>query len=116
MCKTGEPMSTSWRRGKKEHIFYRTSPSDYFWKLHLFSFRTEKGIRAYVEKENEILQRNTEENSNNIVQKQEQVAVSSIGSVVKTCTSSCFSGKSRTSKKEAAAVAVENGPTMKSLN
>ena len=84
--------------------------------MHLFSFRTEKGILAYVEKENEILQRNTEENSNNIVQKQEQVAVSSIGSVVKTCTSSCFSGKSRTSKKEAAAVAVENGPTMKSLN
>ena len=84
--------------------------------MHQFSFRTEKGIRAYIEKENEILQRNTEENSNNIVQKQEQVAVSSIGSVVETSTSSCFSGKSRTSKTEAAAVAVENGPTMKSLN
>ena len=70
----------------------------------LFSLRTEEGRRAYVEEENEILQRDVEENSN--VQKQEQVAVSSIASVVKKV-------EHRT---EAAAVAVENGPTMKSLN
>ena len=50
-----------------------------------------------------------------LVQKQEQVAVSNIVSVVKTFTSSCFSGKSRTSKTEAAAVAIENRPTMNSL-
>ena len=63
----------------------------------LFSFRTEEGRRAYVEEENEILQRDVEENSN--VQKQEQVAVSSIASVVKTSTSSYCSGKSRTSNR-----------------
>ena len=62
-CKTGQRMSISWRRVKKEHLFYRTSPSDYFWILRLFSFRTEEGIRAYIEN-NEILQRDTEENSN----------------------------------------------------
>ena len=83
----------------------------------LFSFRTEESRRAYVEEENEILQRDTEENSNDLAQKQEQVAVGSIVSVVKTSsTSSYCSGQSRTSKTEAAAVAVENGPTMKSLN
>ena len=70
MCKTGQPMSTSWRR-KKEHLFYRTFSSDYFWILSLFSFRTEEGIRANVEEENEILQTDIEENSNNLVQKQD---------------------------------------------
>ena len=50
-------------------------------------------------KKNEILQRNFEESSNNIVLNQEQVAVSSIASVVKTPTSSCSSGKSRISNK-----------------
>ena len=49
--------------------------------------------------ENEILQRNIEENSNNIVQNHEQVAVSSIASEVKTSTSLCPSGKSRMSNK-----------------
>ena len=115
MCKTGQPLSTSWRRDKKEHLFYRKSHSDYFWILRLFSFRTEEGRRAYVE-ENEILQSDIEENSNNLVQKQEQVVVSSIASVVKASTYSYCSGKSRTSKTDAAAVAVENEPTMKSLN
>ena len=84
--------------------------------MRLFSFRTEGGIREYVEEKNEILQRDIEENSNNLVQKQEQVGVSSIASVVKTFTSSCCSGKSRASKTELAAVAIENGPTMKSLD
>ena len=65
----------------------------------LFSFRIENGRRAFEEEENEILQRNIEENSNNIVQNQEQVAVSSIASVVKTSTSSCSSGNSRISNK-----------------
>ena len=57
----------------------------------------EEGRRAYIEEENEILQRNIaiEENSDNLVQKQEQVVVSSIASVVKTSTSWCCSGKSR---------------------
>ena len=83
LCKPGQLMSTSWRRGRKEYLFCRTSPSDYFWILSLFSFRTEEGRRANVEEENEILQKDIEENSNNLVQKQEQVAVSSIASVVK---------------------------------
>ena len=48
--------------------------------MRLFSFRTEEGRRANVEEENEILQKDIEENSNNLVQKQEQVAVSSIAS------------------------------------
>ena len=116
MCKTGQPLSTSWRRDKKEHLFYRKSHSDYFWISRLFSFRTEEGRRAYVEEENEILQSDIEENSNNLVQKQEQVVVSCIASVVKASTYSYCSGKSRTSKTDAAAVAVENEPTMKSLN
>ena len=61
----------------------------------------EEGRRAYIEEENEILQRNItiEENSDKIVQKQEQVVISSIASVVKTSTSSCCSGKSRTSSR-----------------
>ena len=62
-------------------------------------FRTEKGRHAFEEEENEILQRNIEENSNNIVQNQEQVAVSSIASVVKTFTSLCSSVKSQISNK-----------------
>ena len=49
--------------------------------------------------ENEILQRNIEENSNNIVQNHEQIAASGIASVMKTSTFSCSSGKSRISKK-----------------
>ena len=57
-------MSISWRRGTKEHLFYRTSPSACFWMLRLFSFRTEEGRRAFEEK-NEILQRDIQENSNN---------------------------------------------------
>ena len=113
-------MFKSWRRDKKEHLFLRNISevltSDYFWILRLLSFRTEEGRRPNVEEKNEILQRGIEENSNNLVQKQEQVALSSIASVVKTSTSSCYSGKSQASKTAAAAVAVENGLTMKSLN
>ena len=45
---------------KKEHLFYRTSP------IGWFCFRTEKERHAFEEEENEILQRNIEENSNNI--------------------------------------------------
>ena len=30
LCKTGQQMATSWRHDKKEHLFYKTSPSDYF--------------------------------------------------------------------------------------
>ena len=92
-------MSTTWRRAKKEHLFYRTSSSDCFWILRLFSFRIEEGRHAVEEEENEILQRDIEENSNNLVQNQVQVAAGSITSVVKTSTSSCFSGKSRISNK-----------------
>ena len=67
--------------------------------MHLFSFRTEEGRCAYVEEENEILQKDIEENCNNLQQKQEQVAVRSTASVVKTSTSSCCSGKSQTSNR-----------------
>ena len=92
-------MSTSWRRGTKEHLFYRTSPSGCLWILRLFSFRTEEGKRAFEEEENEILQRDIKENSNNLVENQKQVTVSSIASVIKTSTSSRFSGKSQISNK-----------------
>ena len=94
LCKTGQPMSTSWRRGTKENLFYRTSASGCFWILRLLSFRTEEGRRAF-EKENKFLQRDIKENSNNLVQNQEQVTVSSIASVMKTYTSSCCSSKSQ---------------------
>ena len=92
-------MSTSSRRDRKEHLFYRTSPSLCFWILRLFSFRIEEGRRAFEEEENEFLQRDIKENSNNLVQKQEQVTVSSIASVMKNSTSSCCSGKSQISNK-----------------
>ena len=92
-------MSTSSRRDRKEHLFYWTSPSLCFWILRLFSFRTEEGRRAFEEEENEFLQRDIKENSNNLVQKQEQVTVSSIASVMKNSTSSCCSGKSQISRK-----------------
>ena len=84
--------------------------------MHLFSFRTEDGIYAYVEKKMKFYKETLKKTLMILVQKQEQVAVSNTVSVVKTFTSSCFSGKSWTMKTEAAAVAVENGPTMKSLN
>ena len=86
-------MSRTWRRGKKEHLFYRTSPIGWFCHYCLFSFTTKKGRHAF-EEENEISQRNIEENSNNIVENQEQVAVSSTASLVKISTSSCSSGTS----------------------
>ena len=99
LCKTGQPMSTSWRRGTKEHLFYRTSPSGCFWILRLFSFRIEEGRGAFEEEENEFLQRDIKENSNNLAQNQEKVTVSSISSVMKTSTYSCCSGKSQISNK-----------------
>ena len=92
-------MSTSSRRDRKEHLFYWTSPSLCFWILRLFSFRIEQGRRAFEEEENEFLQRDIKENSNNLVQKQEQVTVSNIASVMKNSTSSCCSGKSQISRK-----------------
>ena len=46
-----------------EHLPLGDSP------ISVFPFRTEKGRHAF-EEENEILQRNIEENSNNIVQNQ----------------------------------------------
>ena len=91
-------MSTSWRRGTKENLFYRTSASGCFWILRLLSFRTEESRRAF-EKENKFLQRDIKENSNNLVQNQEQVTVSSTASVMKTSTSSFCSGKSQISNK-----------------
>ena len=69
------------------------------WILRLFSFRTEEGRRAFGKEGNEFLQRDIDENSNNLVQNQEQVTVSSIASVMKTSTSSCSSGKSQISNK-----------------
>ena len=55
LCKTGQPISTSWRRGTKEHLFYRTSSSVCFW--------IEEGWRAFEEEENEFVQRDIKENS-----------------------------------------------------
>ena len=99
LCRTGQPMSTSSKRGTKEHLFYKTSPSVCFWILRLFSFKIEEGRRAFDEEENEFLQRDIKENSHNLVQNQEQVTASSIASVMKTSTSSCCSGKSQISNK-----------------
>ena len=99
MCKIGQPISTTWIRGEKEHLFYRTSPSGCFLILRLFSSRNEEGRHAFEEEENEILKRDIEEDSNNLVQNQEQVAVSNIASVMKTSTSSRCSSKSRISNK-----------------
>ena len=78
--KTGQPMSTTWRRGI---FFYRTSARGCFWVLRLFSFRFEKGRRTFEEKKKEILQRDIIENSNNLVQSQEKIAVSGNAPVVK---------------------------------
>ena len=87
-------MSTSWRRGTKERLFYRTPPSGCFWILRLFTFRIEVRRRAF-EEENEFLQKDIKESSNNLVQNQEEVRVSSIASVMETSTSLYFSGKNQ---------------------
>ena len=68
-------MSTSWRRGTKERFSTEHLPSGCFWILRLFSFRIEEGRRAFEEEGNEFLQRDIKENSNNLVQNQEQVAL-----------------------------------------
>ena len=68
-------MSTSWKRGTKENLFYKTSPSGCLWILDLFSFRIEEGRRAFGEEEIEFLQRDIKENSNNLIQNQEQVTL-----------------------------------------
>ena len=99
LCKIGQPAPTSWRLVTKQHPFYRISPCGCVWILRLFSFRTEEGRRAFGEEENEFLQRDIKENSNNLVQNQGQVTVSSIASVMKTFTSSCCSIKSQISNK-----------------
>ena len=62
-------------------------------------FRIEEGRRAFEEEKNEFLQKSIKENSNNLVQNQEQVTPSSTVSVMKTSTSSCCSGKSQISSK-----------------
>ena len=59
---------------QKNTFFYRAYPSGCFWILHLFSFRIEEGRRAF-EEENEFLHRDIKENSNHLVQNQEQVTV-----------------------------------------
>ena len=84
---------------QKNTFFNRTSPGGCFWILRLFSFRIEGDRRAFKEEENEFLQRNIKKNSNNLVQNQEQAKVSSIASVMKTSTSSYYSGKSQISNK-----------------
>ena len=76
----------------------------------LFSFKNEKYKRVFEEEENEILQRNIEENSNNI-----WVAVSSIASVWNP-PHLCALPVKVEYRAKTATVAVENGPTMKSLN
>ena len=73
--------------------------TEHFPILRLFSFRIEEVTRPFEEEENEFLQRDIKENSNNLVQDQEQITVSSIASVMKTSLSSCCSGKSQISNK-----------------
>ena len=70
-------MSSNWRRGKKRTPFSKNISHWLILPLTSIFFRTKKGRYAFQGEENEILQRNIEENSNNIAQNQEQVAVSS---------------------------------------
>ena len=100
-------MSTSWRRGTKERFSTEHLPSGCFWLLRLFSFRIEEGRPAFEEEGNEFLQRDIKENSNNLVQNQEQVTVSSTASVMKTSTSSYCSGKSQISNKSSSSSSIE---------
>ena len=57
---------------KKNIFFTKHLPLADYRNNVLFSFRTEKGRRAFEEEKNETLQRNIEENSKNTVQNQEQ--------------------------------------------
>ena len=49
--------------------------TEHFPILRLFSFRIEEVTRPFEEEENEFLQRDIKENSNNLLQNQEQVTV-----------------------------------------
>ena len=100
-------MSTSWRRGTKEHFSTEYLPSGCFWILRLFSFRIEEGRRAFEEEEMNFYKETLKKNSNNLVQNQEQVTVSSIASVMKTSTSSYCSGKSQISNKTSCSSSIE---------
>ena len=91
-------MSRILRRGKKRNIFFTElfpmadSPISIYFLLQLKKdMRLKKTMKFHKE--------TSKTNSNNTVQNQEQVAVSSIASVVKTSTSSCSSGNSRISNK-----------------
>ena len=101
-------MSTTWRRGI---FFYRTSARGCFWVLRLFSFRIEEGRRTFEKKKKkkEIFQRDIKENSNNLVQSQEQITVSGIPPVNVRAVPVKVEYRTKTA-------AVENGPLMKSWN
>ena len=87
----GQDMSTNLRNmetWQKKNIFFTE-------QLPVAaSITIDESRRAFEQEEDEILERDVKENSN-LAQKQEQVEVSSIASVVKTSTFSCCSGKSR---------------------
>ena len=77
-----------------EHVRLADSPVSVYFLLGM-----KKVVMRLNKKKIKFFQRNIEENSNSIVQNQEQVAVRSIASVVKTSTTSYTSGKSRISNK-----------------
>ena len=94
LCKTSQPMSIY--RGE-------VAQRNTFFTEHLpvaaSAFGIDEGRRAFGKEENEFLQRDITENSNNLVQNQEQVTVSSISLVMKASPSSCCSGKSQISNR-----------------
>ena len=86
-------MSRILRRGKKRNIFFTElfPMADSLISIY-FLLQLKKDMR--LKKTMKFHKETSKTNSNNTVQNQEQVAVSSIASVVKTCTSSCSSGNS----------------------
>ena len=91
-------MSRIWRRGKKKNTFFteHLPLADSLISVY-FLLELKKDMR--LKKKMKYHKETSKTNSNNTVQNQEQVAVSSIASVVKTSTSSCSSGNSRISNK-----------------
>ena len=99
LCKTSQPMSIYRGDVAQRNTFFTEHLPMAASGLCLFSFGIDEGRRAFGEEENEFLQRDITENSNNLVENQEQVTVSSISLVMKASPSSCCSSKSQISNR-----------------
>ena len=102
--KTGQPMSTTCGRGKKERLFTEKLPLANFRYRVYFLLELKKVDVRLKKKKMKFYKETMKKNSNKIVQNQEQVAVSNIASVGKPSTSSCSSGKSRISNKNSSRI------------